>query len=117
MDSDTQQSVEVRNNGALTTTDHLESSQKQSALFILKILEIHRLPLSTMETLIPDITVLVGHTVSQVQERLSEVLLSGETISEATIQSVCHAEAIINPFSGMETILINTLSTLKIIST
>ena len=31
------------------------------------------------------------------------ILLSGETISEATIQSVCHAEAIINPFSGMET--------------
>ena len=61
--------------------------QNQAALFILKTSEIHRLPLSTMESLLADIAALVEHAIFQVQDRLLEALAK-EPITDDTIRSI-----------------------------
>ena len=83
-----------------------ESARKlrlnRAAMFILKTSEIHRLPLSTMEGLLPDIGTLVEHAIFQVQERLLKALAK-EHITDETIRGICEDDDISNPFSGMET--------------
>ena len=76
--------------------------QNRAALFILKTSEIRRLPLSTMESLLPDIATLVEHAIFHVQDRLLEALAK-EPITDDTIRSICQDDDISSPFSGMET--------------
>ena len=76
--------------------------QNRAALFILKTSEVHRLPLATMESLLPDIAALVQHATLQIQEKLLEALAT-ESITDSTIREICQYDAISNPFSGMET--------------
>jgi hypothetical protein len=73
--------------------------QNRAALFVLKTSEIHKLPLSTMESLLPDISILVQHAIDTLQERA----IAKEPITEEIVRDICQDEDIISPFSDMET--------------
>lgn len=55
-----------------------------------------------MESLLPDISILVEHAIDTLQERLLGALAKGP-ITEEIIRDICQDDDIISPFSDMET--------------
>ena len=55
---------------AISQESDRQLKQNRAALFVLKTSEIHILPLSTMESLLPDMSILVEHAVDTLQDRI-----------------------------------------------
>lgn len=83
--------------------NNLDEIKASMALFILKTADKHSIPLSTMEIIIADTSSLIANAVSKVED---ELLKNG--VDAQLANNICSQEAIKNPFSGLETVYLQT---------
>ena len=90
--------------------DDPEVLKRTAALFILKVAEKHKLPLSSMESLLFDVQHLIGSVVHQIAEKFTDAL-SDSNISAASFpgfSEVFQEETLLNPFKGLESTYLQT---------
>lgn len=90
------------------TQSSSESGKRSAAMFILKTAEKNILPLSSMGTLLTDISSLIANAVHQVEQKIVAAADNSSSVEIAIVHEVCSQEAITNPFLGLESTYMQT---------
>lgn len=100
-------SEEVRRDSPVTEGNDQEESvaqlQRSSALFILKAREIHKIPQTSLDSLLGDISTFIDVIRSRLLQRISKELKEKGIDMEQDLLALSNSPDIANPFDGLHT--------------